>query len=1210
MPLAPALLASVILLLGCGGLVGGEPGYATVEMRAVVNMGLQDSFAGDGRGGWTDQGGNDMRFLPVGRQLLRGIPFDIIDPAGNGGKAALIMAGSDRPSFPDTAEAKSINRLARSVYFLHGAGWCGKNLGATYTVVYADQSTVAIPIRDGIEIGNWWQPADTEACRVGWFGPNLANPNVGLLIFAWQNPAPDKLIASIRFTSLRTGTVPCIAAVTLSDQDARLPEKGFNAVETGAATLGKGQIGEVRPEDKLPPLEEGKNGYRVGTKRKRYANFHEEQWPVGGLADVSFLNEKPAGTHGRLINKNGRLAWADGSPARFLATNTIYGISFPNDAEEATRNATWLAANGINLVRIHHFAHSGSSGTIFDLWEGSTEYKKQRVGKTYWNPHLCNTRKYDPESWDKLDLYLAALKAEGIYAELSLRVFPNFGRIEAAEADIPPSRSGWRAYDTMGTQIFVKSYIDKLDVFVKDVLSHRNPHTGLTYAEDPAIAIAETVNEDSIFFVGNDPNRLSAAVFLDLHEQYNNWLLARYGSPEALRKAWGDGVMEGWEVAIRDLDFMRSGRPLPPQPLWTAPPAGFTPVDLSPGVTAAWRDTFTDDGQGGWFDCGRELDMRFFPTGHRTFLEVPFAVPESGAVLVADRDCFPKTGPKKDQPNPRAANTWPKRVEIPVGAKARSLEFLHTAGWMPDGKEPFAFYDVVYADGSVVSIGLRKGFEITDWSGPAHGQACRVAWSGMSLEKQQIGVNRFAWDNPKPDQTIAKVVVRLEGNPALLALLGLTCSSLPAHLPNIDDLPSVPDWQRFVRLWGYGRFSKDGWSPALLRRASDQIRFLHEVQTAYFQTQKGQFTKLGFQGLVLGSNWWAPPLMTPADLHSNAGLDMTDAHNYGGSVGLMRAPGGGTMSSGPARVLDKPFMLSEWNPGANEEYRLCALPLITLYGQGLNGWDAPMQFGFRDAGWGLYKHYWDFWSNYPSDVAQYPAMALAIRRGDLREGPVVYRRHVAPNEIFAESLAARHPYEPSWFAIGKVGTTYVDHDQPDAIDQQTVDRCWDRKAGVITSATGELTWDYERGIAVCRTPRTQGAVGFLSRMPSIDLPAGSLACTSPFAAVWVSSLTDQPISASPRILISTASRQAWSAQKKDEALYKPMIMEGFQVKLNLRSRLPAMKAYAVGYDGRPKAELAVVRTDTGLSFTLDTQASRCPYALVTAEAMTIPAAKP
>lgn len=1189
-------------------------GYTAVDLRAVVNMGFKDEFAGDGRGGWTDQGGNDMRFIPVGHQTFRGIPFEIIDPKTHHGRASLILYGAARPYFPVTAEVTGIAKKARSIYFLHGAAWCQKEQGATYTVTYADGTAVDIPIRGGHEIADWWQPQDGEACRVAWFGPNMASPNVGLLVFPWQNPNPDKVIAAIRFTSAKIATIPCLAAVTLSDQDARLPDSGFNSITTGAATLGAGMVGEVKPEDKLPPLvvaqpsddlQEG-NAYLAAELKSAYWPNILEQLNTGGVADMSFLNDKPAGQHGRLKVKAGRLAWADGSPARFFATNTTYSIMLPATQEEARRNAKWLAANGINLVRIHHWAHSGSSGSIFDFWEGKP--RPPGLPKGYAHPYLGNTRHYDAESWDKLDLYLAALKEQGIYVHLSLLVFPWFGRIEAAAGDIPPARWGWSAYRTEGAQMFVSDYIDKLNVYIKDVFAHKNPHTSMTYAEDPVFTSVELVNEDSLFFVGNDPNRLTGYCYLELHEQFNNWLLAKYGSAAKLREAWGDGVIEDWETLIKDLNFMKRGRTPPPVTRWTEAPQGFTPVDLAAAVNTSYVDTFKDDGKGGWFDEGRESDMRFFTPGKLLLLDVPFAVSAKGGVIVADVSV--KGGDKQDQPNPKAADPWPKRVEIPVAGKARSLYFLHTAGWMPGNGEPFAFYDVLYADGSTQAIGLRNAIEVSDWSGPTNGLASRMGWTGMSLGDRQIGLNVFAWDNPSPDKAITKIIARLEGNRALLALLGLTLSQAPAKLPRIADLPPLADWQRFVRLWEYSRFAPQGWTPEMLRRASDQIKFLGEAQTQYFLSQKKFIEGLGFKGLFLGSNWWCPPLMTPANLYTNAQLDLTDAHNYGGSVGLMRAPGGGTMATGPQRVLNKPFMLSEWNPGAKEEYRLCALPLISLYGQCLNGWELPMQFGCSRVGWSFYKYYWDFCINYPSDLAQYPAMALAVRRGDLQEGPIVFKQMVAEAEIFAEALAPKHDYKDEYFAIGKVGTEYCGQPAPDVLAKAVVETAWDKQAAVITSATGELVWDYGRGIVTCRAPRTQGAVGFLPRTPTLALPAADLSVTTPFAAVWLSSLTNQPIAESTKILVTAVGRQSTmdrSQEKDKDPLYKPMIIEAVQGTIALKSaRVETLKVYSVGYDGRPIKAVEATRSAGKLTFSFDTMAFKGPYLLITSEPVTLP----
>ena len=36
--------------------------------------------------------------------------------------------------------------------------------------------------------------------------------------------------------------------------------------------------------------------------------------------------------------------------------------------------------------------------------------------------------------------------------------------------------------------------------FAKELLSHRNKYTGLTYAEEPALAMAELTNEDNLFY--------------------------------------------------------------------------------------------------------------------------------------------------------------------------------------------------------------------------------------------------------------------------------------------------------------------------------------------------------------------------------------------------------------------------------------------------------------------------------------------------------------------------------------------------------------------------------------------------------------------------------------------------------------------------------------------------------------------------------------
>ena len=85
---------------------------------------------------------------------------------------------------------------AASIYFLHASAWTGGHM-ATYTVTYDDNSTLAIPIRAGDEINEWWNPQHGTNCRAALHVENAECDDVGLLMFGWNNPNPDKVIKSL-----------------------------------------------------------------------------------------------------------------------------------------------------------------------------------------------------------------------------------------------------------------------------------------------------------------------------------------------------------------------------------------------------------------------------------------------------------------------------------------------------------------------------------------------------------------------------------------------------------------------------------------------------------------------------------------------------------------------------------------------------------------------------------------------------------------------------------------------------------------------------------------------------------------------------------------------------------------------------------------------------------------------------------------------------
>ena len=141
-------------------------------------MGFRDETASDGKGGWTDQGPeNDLRMLKPGLRMFHGTEFDIIDPAKNGGRSCLVLAGIARDYMPvraETAVAPGIK--GRWLFLLHAVAWgtSAPELGKV-TLTYGDGTTETIRPRNGYDVGNWWGPSPRANGEVVWTGENRSS---------------------------------------------------------------------------------------------------------------------------------------------------------------------------------------------------------------------------------------------------------------------------------------------------------------------------------------------------------------------------------------------------------------------------------------------------------------------------------------------------------------------------------------------------------------------------------------------------------------------------------------------------------------------------------------------------------------------------------------------------------------------------------------------------------------------------------------------------------------------------------------------------------------------------------------------------------------------------------------------------------------------------------------------------------------------------
>ncbi len=178
-----------------------ETAALPINLADYANRSFSDEKNDDGRGGWTDQGENDFRVMPLGSQTAAGVPFEILDPERNQGRSCLVVRGTERPRFPAAIRGIRVGAKLTRLFFLHTAAWGNNNPAGVYRIHYVDGTTDDFEIRGGRNIGDWWALFDLPEARVGIARENAAGQTIGTYVTAWENPKPELEIASFDFLS-------------------------------------------------------------------------------------------------------------------------------------------------------------------------------------------------------------------------------------------------------------------------------------------------------------------------------------------------------------------------------------------------------------------------------------------------------------------------------------------------------------------------------------------------------------------------------------------------------------------------------------------------------------------------------------------------------------------------------------------------------------------------------------------------------------------------------------------------------------------------------------------------------------------------------------------------------------------------------------------------------------------------------------------------
>jgi hypothetical protein len=232
----------------------------------------------------------------------------------------------------------------------------------------------------------------------------------------------------------------------------------------------------------------------------------------GSMLDLRFLNEKTAGETGYVqVSPDGYgFVRGDGKPIRFWP---VCGYGFHLKSDEMAEQARFFAKMGINMVRIHAIlSPKGKGKEITD---------------------------FDAAEIDHIQQYVAALKKEGIYVTIS----PFWANGGAAGAAASWGLGYGDGEDVWGLLIFNERMQNAYKGWMRKLYLSNNPYTGIPLAKDPAVAIVQIQNEDSLLFwtfQGIKPVQKKI-----LAGRFAEWLGEKYGSLGSARSHWQGAEQQG-----------------------------------------------------------------------------------------------------------------------------------------------------------------------------------------------------------------------------------------------------------------------------------------------------------------------------------------------------------------------------------------------------------------------------------------------------------------------------------------------------------------------------------------------------------------------------------------------------------------------------------------------------------------------------------------
>lgn len=280
--------------------------------------------------------------------------------------------------------------------------------------------------------------------------------------------------------------------------------------------------------DSVPPVTASRRAdprYAGDPLAVRALNPVFDTFPDSSLVDFSFLLDPPAGKHGFVeLGQEGHFRYSKtGQRAKFWGVTIAATHAGDIEKRRIEQVVDVLARGGCNMLRLHEMDNRG--GEKYNL------VRRNIIDEAYPNNNIST--EFDAEYRDRADYWIACAQKKGIYVYLVLRGYRTFREGDGvASADkLDRAAKPYAFFDDRLIEL-QKQYADEW------LFKHVNPYTGKPNGLNPAVAILEIENEDSLFYGHVAWREFAEPYHANFHKMWNAWLAKEYGSTAALRKAW------------------------------------------------------------------------------------------------------------------------------------------------------------------------------------------------------------------------------------------------------------------------------------------------------------------------------------------------------------------------------------------------------------------------------------------------------------------------------------------------------------------------------------------------------------------------------------------------------------------------------------------------------------------------------------------------